>query len=355
MASTRARRPGIKAFAGITAVIWITVTAPPVVLLGWLADYPTGLTLLVSLALAPLAALWMWHAVQAADPKKRWPAMQALGWTGILMSVVFFLSPLLWLLPRPAVGLIALVLWLLLGAWGLRSALRVRHTELHFTDPRVDRPYRFVHLSDVHAGSRNQAFIERIVGEVIAHKPDGVFITGDLIDSSQVDRQFLSPLSALQCPAWLCIGNHERYVDLPAAIAAIEANGVQVLRNTSIEHGSLQIIGIDDADNPRQVSTQLINIPLSREKFSILLYHRPDGWPAARDAGIDLTLAGHTHAGQIWPFGLLVKRQFPRMAGLFTESGRSLFVSRGTGTWGPIMRLGTFSEMTIISISPAAD
>ncbi len=352
MASNRSRRTGIKALAAITLVIWIVVTAPATVLLFWLLDYPTGSALLTAMALAPLVGYWMWRSVQTANPKKRWPAMQLLGWTGILMSVVIFLSPLLWLIPRPTLGTIALGFWLVLAAWGLHSALKIRHTELHFRDNRLDRSYRFVHLSDVHAGSRDRQFIEKVVGQVIAHQPDGVFITGDLIDSSEVDQQFLSPLAALKCPAWLCIGNHERYVDLPAAIRAIEANGIEVLRNASVEHGPFQIIGIDDADNPKQVSTQLNSISLARDKYSVLLYHRPDGWPAARDAGIDLTLAGHTHAGQIWPFGLLVQRQFPRMAGIFTEAGKTLFVSRGTGTWGPTMRLGTFSEMTIITVSP---
>ncbi len=353
MAANRPRRTGLKAYAAISLIIWIVVTAPVSVLLFWLMDLPTGTALLVALALAPLAALWMWRSVQTANPRKRWPAMQLLGWTGILMSVVIFTSPLLWMLPRPSLGLVALSLWLVLGAWGLHSALTIRHTKLHLSDNRLDRAYRFVHLSDVHAGSRDSKFIEKVVGHVIGHQPDGVFITGDLIDSSAVDRQFLSALSALNCPAWLCIGNHERYVDLPAAIAAIEANGVIVLRNTSVEYGPFQIIGIDDADNPKQVSTQMTGISLARDKYSVLLYHRPDGWPAARDAGVDLTLAGHTHAGQIWPFGLLVQRQFPRMAGIFTEAGKTLFVSRGTGTWGPTMRLGTFSEMTVITLSPA--
>jgi len=83
-----------------------------------------------------------------------------------------------------------------------------------------------------------------------------------------------------------------------------------------------------------------------------LLYHRPDGWPAALDANVNLTLAGHTHAGQMFPFGLLVKRVYPDMAGLFEKNNNRLFVSVGTGTWGPIFRLGTRSELTVIDLTP---
>jgi len=64
-------------------------------------------------------------------------------------------------------------------------------------------------------------------------------------------------------------------------------------------------------------------------------------------------LSGHTHAGQIWPFGILVKREFPRIAGRYSKDGSTLYVSQGTGTWGPAMRLGTMSEMTFIELSPA--
>lgn len=353
MAPPRSRPLTLRPFLAITLILWVVVVAPLCALLAWLIDYRTAVSLLIGLLATPLVTLWMWHAIQSADPILRWPAMQLLGWTGVLMSVTLCLAPLLWLLPRPTVGLIALICWLLLSVYGVWLALNIRETQLAFSDQRIDKKYKFVHITDVHAGSRSRKFIEKVTAQVLRHRPDGVFITGDLIDSSVVDQQFLSPLAALQCPVWLCIGNHERYVDLPAALRAIEANGIQVLRNQSVEFGPFRITGIDDADNPKQVATQLINMPLAPNKYGILLYHRPDGWPAARDAGIDLTLAGHTHAGQVWPFGLLVQRQFPRMAGLFTEAGKSLFVSRGTGTWGPIMRLGTFCEMTIISINRA--
>ena len=96
----------------------------------------------------------------------------------------------------------------------------------------------------------------------------------------------------------------------------------------------------------------------------MLLYHRPLGWEAAVEHGVDLMLSGHTHNGQIFPFNLLVKRQFRRISGLYSskDSGKDgaagrpnahLYVSPGTGTWGPLMRLGSLNEITCIDVKPA--
>ena len=109
---------------------------------------------------------------------------------------------------------------------------------------------------------------------------------------------------------------------------------------------------MDDADNPHQVATQLGRMRLLPGPFTLLLYHRPDGFEAAAEAGVDLMITGHTHNGQIAPFNWLVKRRFPRIAGLFQHAGASLYVSPGTGTWGPPMRLGSVNEVTLIELYP---
>ncbi|MGI9500915.1 MAG: metallophosphoesterase, partial [Geminicoccaceae bacterium] len=180
-----------------------------------------------------------------------------------------------------------------------------------------------------------------------------LLLTGDIIDASAVRSEDLNALGAVSCPIYFAIGNHERYIDLDAVIAMMRSQGVDLLRSEAMIHGRLQIIGIDDADNPDQVSDHLPEIALSDDHYRILLYHRPDGWQSARQAGIDLMLAGHTHGGQIWPFNYVVKRRFEHLIGLFSRDGRHLYVSPGTGCWGPIMRLGTRSEMTVIDLVPA--
>ena len=91
-----------------------------------------------------------------------------------------------------------------------------------------------------------------------------------------------------------------------------------------------------------------------RAPFTILLYHRPEGVEDAARSGIDLMLCGHTHNGQIVPFDRIVKRYFPRIAGRFDIDGMVLYVSPGTGTWGPTMRLGSSNEITMFELSPGA-
>ena len=92
--------------------------------------------------------------------------------------------------------------------------------------------------------------------------------------------------------------------------------------------------------------------PCSRLPFTVLMYHRPDGAEDAARAGVDLMLCGHTHNGQIVPFNWIVRRHFPRIAGRYDVDGMVLYVSPGTGTWGPTMRLGSSNEITVFEVSP---
>ena len=114
--------------------------------------------------------------------------------------------------------------------------------------------------------------------------------------------------------------------------------------------GALQITGIDDAEARDQVARELPAFKPDNERFQILLYHRPDGADAAANWGAHLMLTGHTHRGQVFPFYYLVKRVFPNIYGRYQAPGFTLYVSPGTGTWGPVMRLGSRCEITLIRL-----
>ena len=333
-------------------IIWLVVSAPLLILLSWLFDKPLTPFLIGSLIITPLVTLWMWYSVQSANTALKWPAMQLLGTTTILVSVLAACTPLLWLVDRTTVGFIALIVWAAMCAYGVFCATAIKTVLLHFKSTRLSQKHTLVQISDVHIGSRSKQFMQRVVDKCNSHQVDGVFITGDLLDSSNVTADDLRPLADLQCPAWMCLGNHERYVDLQAAITAVEVNGVEILRNQAIQFRELCILGIDDADDPQQIARHLPKIEWPKDVYSILLYHKPSGWEDALAHKIDLMLSGHTHGGQIWPFGLLVKLQFRRMLGLFSHNNRHLYVSAGTGTWGPTLRLGTRCEMAVIEIEP---
>ncbi len=233
--------------------------------------------------------------------------------------------------------------------------LGVKH--LQFYTEKITRPHRIVQISDVHIGSRQGGYLTRIVNRINELQPDVVVITGDLVDSAAVGHDELKCLERLRARTLFSIGNHERYADLDKVLGLLSGFGVESLRQRRVMAGELQVIGIDDADEHSQVADKLPAIQRS-DHYTVLLYHRPLGWEAAVEHGVDLMLSGHTHNGQIFPFNLLVKRQFRRISGLYRSTngdggGVHLYVSPGTGTWGPLMRLGSFNEITCIDLKPA--
>ena len=224
------------------------------------------------------------------------------------------------------------------------------------TSPKLDRPVRLAQVSDIHVGSRGPGFLPRIVRLVNALEVDAVLVTGDLTDLTGLPADALDSIGALAAPAYFVIGNHERYIGSDAVCARLEALGVTVLRNACADHGTLRIIGIDDAEARDQVARELPRIGAGDHgpgTFTVLMYHRPDGVDEAARADVDLMLCGHTHNGQMVPFNWIVERFFPYIAGRFDIDGMVLYVSPGTGTWGPTMRLGSANEVTVFELSPS--
>lgn len=225
---------------------------------------------------------------------------------------------------------------------------------------------RIVQVSDVHIGLllREQR-LERIIEQIKQTKPDILVSTGDLIDGKLNRDDAMSgllPLAAMlatiSTPSgkFAVTGNHEVYAGLPQAQAFSRAAGLTMLRNESVQLANgIDITGIDDsAVNPSllaaPVSETALLSSVARDQFSILLKHRPDILPQS-DGQFDLQLSGHVHGGQIFPFNFLVKLKHPVPCGISTtKAGSQIYVSRGTGTWGPPMRLFAPPEITIIDI-----
>lgn len=242
---------------------------------------------------------------------------------------------------------------LAIGLAGFINALSPSVRKVQLTSTKVDAPLRFVQISDVHIGSRSARFLEKVMRKVNQLDAQFLCITGDFVDSSGVSEEELRSLQSFGGPIYFCIGNHEKYEDLDGIVQRLNNLGVTVLRNRAVIDGGVQFIGIDDMDDAMQVSRQIARINVATEPYVILLYHRPRGLAAAAEAGVDLMLSGHTHNGQIVPFNFVVKRVFERIQGLYYHGQTTLYVSTGTGTWGPIMRIGTRSEITLIEVLPA--
>ena len=276
------------------------------------------------------------------------------------------LSPILLLLVLLAELLLAIVSWpsstvaycilattALAGAWGLAKAWTPDVVRVELSSPKLHKPVRFAQISDVHIGSRTARFLAHIITMVNEQNPDFLCITGDFIDQPGISLEKLKSLTLFKGPIYYCTGNHERYEDLDEIVLRLEALGVQVLRNRTVEVDGLQIIGIDDHESSQQVARVLPFLDVRKDLYSILLYHRPQGLQDAQRHGVDLKLSGHTHAGQIVPFHLAVNKVFEYRKGLYQHENTYLYVNEGTGTWGPTLRLGTRSEITLFDLSPA--
>lgn len=241
-----------------------------------------------------------------------------------------------------------------LALFGVLNALVPSVRKIRLNSHKLDRPLRFVQLTDVHIGSRSVAFLERVINRVNQLQPDFVCITGDFIDASRVTETQLRSLKSVVGPIYFSIGNHEKYEELPVIEEMLKNLGVEVLRNRTVHADGVQFIGIDDMDDALQVERELSKMHVDSDRYSILLYHRPRGLEAAAAAGVDLMLSGHTHGGQIIPFNLVVNRVFEYSRGLHRIGNSQLYVSTGTGTWGPVMRLGTRSEITLFEVEPCS-
>ena len=256
------------------------------------------------------------------------------------------------------IAYLVIVLVTLLSAYGLYKAWKPKIVNVALSSAKVNRAYRFAQISDVHIGSRNPRFLRGIIQQINAQQAEFLCITGDFIDQPGIAAKQLEALTQFSGEIYFCTGNHEKYEDLDDIIRRLESLGVIVLRNQAVQADDFHIIGIDDSPNPKQVAEQLPKIAMDNEKYVMLLYHRPHGLADASEAGVDLKLSGHTHNGQIKPFHLAVNRIFQYRKGRYEHTSSTghntvLYVNEGTGTWGPTMRLGTQSEITVFDLAPS--
>jgi predicted MPP superfamily phosphohydrolase len=252
-----------------------------------------------------------------------------------------------------AYGVIGLTLALMV--FSVANAYSPSVVKVQLSSRKLSAPLRFVQITDVHIGSRSAGFLQRVMHKVNSVNADFLCITGDFIDAPDITETQLAALRDCPVPIFFSIGNHERYEDLEEILHRLQNLGVRVLRSHTDTYGEVQLIGIDDSDHPAQVERELAKLEVDQNAFVLLLYHRPRGFADAAAAGVDLMISGHTHNGQIVPFNFVVGRVFEQTVGLFQEGLAQLYVSPGTGTWGPVMRLGSRGEVTLFEVQPLAE
>jgi len=227
------------------------------------------------------------------------------------------------------------------------------------------RGLRIVQISDVHVGPTiGRAFMDDLVDRINGLEPDIVAITGDLVDGTVARLgPHTAPLGRIssRLGTFFVTGNHEYYSGADPWIAELTRLGIRVLRNArvTVERGGakLDVAGVDDwraggfgGDHGHDPDTALADRPTDRPV--VLLAHQPKSVFDAARHGVDLVLSGHTHGGQIWPFAAIVKLVQPYVKGLHRHSDRTwIYVHRGTGYWGPPMRVGVPAEIAVLTLT----
>jgi predicted MPP superfamily phosphohydrolase len=219
-----------------------------------------------------------------------------------------------------------------------------------------------VQLTDVHIGRTiRRDFLAEIVRRTNAMKPDIVVITGDLFDLPPVEIiDELKPLAKLDASAYFVTGNHEYFHGVEAILKTVESLGIKPLTNKAVKYGDgeqyFNLVGLNDLTG-RRFGIRPPNVEeaynrVDESKATIVLSHQPKSIALVENRRCDLMLSGHTHGGQIFPFGWLVKLDQPYLSGLHEHlPGQQIFVSRGTGYWGPPLRVLAPSEISRIVIT----
>ncbi|MBF0160012.1 MAG: metallophosphoesterase [Magnetococcales bacterium] len=344
----------------LAACVLLTVTAIPVsrtlpyqlsTWLTWLVFPWMGIVLLslVVLGVTDAAGLLIRIAALLAPRYRSWHALHRRvgGWAVL-----------------PVIALLGSV-----AVWNALQPATVRSIEVTLDRlPQQLDGLKMVQLTDLHIGPMiDGRWLRKIVDDVNALQPDLVAITGDLVDGSvEVLRDQVAPIADLKAPlgVYFVTGNHEYYSGVEAWCRHLASLGVQVLSNrhvsVAVRNAVVDIAGVEDWHS-RQLPHGGHDLPKAMaghdpDRMLILLAHQPATIHEAANHGVDLQLSGHTHGGQIWPFGYLVYLQQPYVSGLHRHPGTRthIYISSGTGFWGPPMRLATTAEVTKITLRSVA-
>jgi predicted MPP superfamily phosphohydrolase len=334
------------------------------------AEHRTALALvLLALPLSFIASSFLAHWYDGLATRALYFISSLWLGVGLTLILAFLLAWCAWagmrvldLRPRPVwFGLTAVGLTLLYSAYGVVNAYipRVVHFNVRITNlPPAWQGKTLVQISDVHLGRILGAnFLARVVARVNAQSPAMVLITGDLFDGSRGNlEQLVAPLHQLVAPQgiYFVTGNHETYLGVQLAYAALRTTPVTVLDDERVVVDGLQVIGISYPERGHELgfAEKISRLPgFDATQPSILLYHSPTQVQAAKAAGVSLQLSGHVHQGQIFPIQIVTRLMFGKFYhGLHTEGNYTLYTSSGTGVWGPTMRTGNHPEIVVIHL-----
>ncbi|MEU7329544.1 metallophosphoesterase [Streptomyces parvus] len=245
------------------------------------------------------------------------------------------------------------------GASGVLRGPSVRRITVPLAKlPRAAHGFRIAVVSDIHIGPiLGRAHTRRIVDTINATSPDLVAVVGDLVDGSVADLgSAAEPLAALRARhgSYFVTGNHEYFSGAEQWVDHVRELGLVPLENARVEIAGFDLAGVNDIAGETEGQGPDFGSALGdrdRGRAAVLMAHQPVVIHDAVEHGVDLQLSGHTHGGQLWPGNLLAELANPTVAGLERYGDTQLFVSRGAGAWGPPVRVGAPSDITVVELA----
>ncbi|MGW1097419.1 metallophosphoesterase [Streptomyces sp. NPDC002455] len=250
-----------------------------------------------------------------------------------------------------------------LGTYGVLRGPRTKRITVRLAGlPRSAHGFRIAMVSDIHLGPiLGRAHTRRVVDAINATSPDLVAVVGDLVDGSVADLgPAAEPLAGLEARhgSYFVTGNHEYFSGAAEWVDHVRELGLHPLENARVEIAGFDLAGVNDVAGESEGQGPDFARALGdrdRGRASVLLAHQPVVIDDAVEYGVGLQLSGHTHGGQLWPGNLVAELANPTVAGYERYGDTQLYVSRGAGAWGPPVRVGAPSDITVVELaSPQA-
>ncbi|MYW68439.1 metallophosphoesterase [Streptomyces sp. SID8379] len=245
------------------------------------------------------------------------------------------------------------------GAYGVLRGPKVKRVTVPLAKlPRSAHGFRIAVVSDVHLGPvLGRGFAERVVDIVNGTQPDLIAVVGDLVDGSVEDlAPAVAPLARLRSRhgTYFVTGNHEYFSGADPWVEHVREIGMRPLANARVELGAFDLAGVNDITGENHGEGPDYAKALGgrdTSRAAVLLAHQPVMIHQAVEHGVDLQLSGHTHGGQLWPGNFVADAANPTLAGLDRYGDTQLYVSRGAGAWGPPVRVGAPSDVTVVELA----
>ncbi|MFE4056471.1 metallophosphoesterase [Streptomyces sp. NPDC059096] len=245
------------------------------------------------------------------------------------------------------------------GTYGVLRGPSVKRVTVPLAKlPRAVHGFRIAVVSDIHLGPiLGSAHTRRIVRTINSTRPDLIAVVGDLVDGTVRNLgSAAEPLSGLEAPhgSFFVTGNHEYFSGAAEWVDHVRELGLRPLENERVEIAGFDLAGVNDiAGESEGEGPDFVKALGDRDpaRASVLLAHQPVVIHDAVRHGVDLQLSGHTHGGQLWPGNLLAGFANPTVAGLERYQDTQLYVSRGAGAWGPPVRVGAPSDITVVELA----